>query len=121
MGKFIISRWTNGEYQFNLKANNNQVILASEGYTTLSACLAGIQSVKENSSDDSAFDRMSSSNGKCYFNVKALNGEIIGTSELYESRAGMETGINSVKANASDAEVEYKPGKSRTRDCQPTD
>ncbi|WP_246029478.1 YegP family protein [Pedobacter nototheniae] len=32
MGKFIITKRTNGEYQFNLKASNGQVILTSEGY-----------------------------------------------------------------------------------------
>ncbi len=31
MGKFAIIKRTNGEYQFNLKANNGQTILSSEG------------------------------------------------------------------------------------------
>jgi uncharacterized protein YegP (UPF0339 family) len=34
MGKFEITKRKNGEFQFNLKASNGQVILASEGYTT---------------------------------------------------------------------------------------
>ncbi|RYF21036.1 MAG: DUF1508 domain-containing protein, partial [Flavobacteriales bacterium] len=34
MGKFVITTRKNGEVQFVLKANNGQVILASEGYTT---------------------------------------------------------------------------------------
>nr|WP_308601648.1 DUF1508 domain-containing protein [uncultured Dysgonomonas sp.] len=33
MGKFEISKRKNGEFQFNLKAGNGQVILSSEGYT----------------------------------------------------------------------------------------
>ena len=31
MGKFVISTRKNGEFQFNLKAANGQVILSSEG------------------------------------------------------------------------------------------
>ena len=48
MGKFVISTRKNGEFQFNLKATNGQVILSSEGYTTKAACLNGIESVKKN-------------------------------------------------------------------------
>ena len=39
------------------------------------------------------------------FNLKATNGQVIGTSELYESAAARENGIESVKKNAPDAEV----------------
>jgi len=31
MGKFVISKRKNGEFQFNLLAGNGQVILTSEG------------------------------------------------------------------------------------------
>ena len=39
------------------------------------------------------------------FNLKAGNGQVIGTSELYESEAGRDNGVESVKKNAPDAEV----------------
>ncbi|WPO78421.1 YegP family protein [Flavobacterium sp. KACC 22761] len=106
MGKFVIIKRTNGEFQFNLKAGNGQTILASEGYTTKAACTNGIESVKTNSQDDGRFDRKESSNGKPYFNLKASNGQIIGTSEMYESVASRENGIESVKKNAPDAETD---------------
>lgn len=47
MGKFVITTRKNGEFQFNLKAGNGQTILASEGYTTKTACLNGIESVRK--------------------------------------------------------------------------
>ncbi|WP_420488425.1 YegP family protein [Pedobacter steynii] len=105
MGKFEIKTRKNGEFQFDLKAGNGQVILTSEGYTTKSNCLNGVESVKKNSQDDSKFDRKTSTNGKPYFNLKATNGQIIGTSEMYESEASRDNGIESVKKNAPDAEV----------------
>ena len=106
MGKFVISTRSNGEYQFNLKAGNGQVILTSQGYASKSGCENGIESVRKNAPNDGSYDRKSSSNGKHYFNLMATNGQIIGTSQMYESSSGMETGIESVKSNAPDAEVE---------------
>jgi uncharacterized protein YegP (UPF0339 family) len=103
MGKFVITKRTNGEFQFNLKAGNGQTILASEGYSTKSACMSGIESVKKNSQDDTRFDRKESSNGKHFFNLKATNGQIIGSSEMYESTSARENGIESVQKNAPDA------------------
>lgn len=107
MGKFVISQRFNEDYQFNLKANNGQIILVSEGYNSKESCKRGIEAVKIYSIDDSKFDRRSSRNGKgYYFVLKAQNGEIIGTSEMYQSENGMENGIESVKNNAPFALIE---------------
>lgn len=105
MGKFVIKTGTNGQYYFSLKADNGQKILASEGYTTKAACNNGIDSVKSNAKDDSKYDKKTSTNGKYYFNLKATNGQIIGTSEMYESTSGRDNGIESVKSNAPGASV----------------
>lgn len=106
MGTFVISKRKNGEFQFNLKADNGQVILTSEGYTTKANCNNGIESVKKNSVEDARYERKTSSNGKFYFNLKATNGQVIGTSEMYESENGRENGIESVKKNAPDADIQ---------------
>lgn len=105
MGKFVIKTGTNGQYYFSLKADNGQKILSSEGYTTKVACNNGIDSVKANTKDDSKYDKKTSSNSKYYFNLKATNGQIIGTSEMYETTAGRDNGIESVKTNAPGASV----------------
>lgn len=104
MGKFVIKNTATG-VKFDLKASNGQVILSSEVYTTKAACQNGIDSVKKNAPDDSKYERKESTNGKPMFNLKATNGQIIGTSELYESVAARENGIESVKKNAPEAEV----------------
>lgn len=106
MGKFEITKRKNDETQFNLKAGNGEVILTSEGYTTRASCDNGIESVRTNSQDDSKFDRKTSTNSKAYFNLKAANGQIIGTSQMYESEASRDNGIASVKANAPDATID---------------
>ena len=104
MGKFVIKTTATG-IKFDLKAGNGQVILTSEVYTTKAACQNGIDSVKKNAPDDAKYERKGSTNGKPMFNLKAGNGQIIGTSELYESVAARENGIESVKKNAPDADV----------------
>ena len=96
----------NGKFHFNLKAGNGQVILSSQGYAGKPTCLNGIESVRKNSQDDSKFERKESSSGKPYFNLKATNGQVIGNSEMYESVAACENGIESVKKNAPEATVE---------------
>ena len=106
MGKYVITKRTNGEFQFNLKADNGQTILASEGYSTKAACENGIESVKKNASDDARYDKKTSTNGKYFFNLKATNGQIIGSSEMYESTSGRDNGIESVKKNAPSGTTE---------------
>lgn len=104
MGKFVIKPISSG-FRFNLKADNGQVILTSETYTSRSGCQNGIDSVKANARFDSNYERKNSTNGKYYFNLKAGNGQVIGTSEMYESTSGRDNGIDSVKANAPGALV----------------
>lgn len=105
MGTFLISKRKNDEFQFVLKAGNGQVILASEGYKSKAACDNGIESVRKNSQVDAHFDKLESKNGKSYFNLKASNGQIIGNSEMYESVAACDNGIESVKKNAPVADI----------------
>ena len=105
-GKFVISKRSNGDFQFNLKTGNGQVILASQGYADKAGAKNGIESVRKNCVDDGKFERKTSSNGKPFFNLLAGNGQVIGSSEMYESEASRENGIESVKKNAPDATVD---------------
>ncbi|KAF1694279.1 YegP family protein [Pseudoxanthomonas koreensis] len=104
-GKFVIGKRSNGDFQFNLKAGNGQVILASQGYADKGGCRNGIDSVQRNAADDARYERKVSSNGKWFFNLVAGNGQVVGTSEMYESESGRDNGIESVKANAPGATI----------------
>ena len=105
MGKFVIKKTVKGEWMFNLKAVNGQIILTSEGYTTKAACDNGIESVRKNSPEDGRYERKTAKDGSPYFNLKASNGQVIGKSEMYNSTASMENGIKSVKENGPGALV----------------
>lgn len=106
MGKFVITKRKDDEFQFNLKAGNGENILTSEGYTAKAGCTNGIESVRKNAPLDERYERKNSTNDKFYFNLKASNGQIIGTSQMYASESGRDNGIESVKKNAPDATVE---------------
>ena len=105
MGKFVVTVRKNGEFQFNLKATNGQVILTSEGYTTKAACLNGIESVRKNAPVEDRFEVKVAKNGKPFFNLKATNGQVIGSSQMYASERTMKQGIASVMRNAPDSPV----------------
>jgi len=108
MGKFVITKRKNGEFQFNLLATNGQTILASEGYASKPSCINGVRSVMKNAGDAKRFEAKVARNGKFHFNLKASNGQVIGSSEMYESQASCENGIVSVKKNAPVATIEDK-------------
>ncbi len=50
-GKFELYTDKSGEYRFRLKAGNGEVIAISEGYSSKSAALNGIDSVRRNAAD----------------------------------------------------------------------
>lgn len=104
-GTFEVYQDKAGEYRFRLKASNGQNILASEGYKSKASCMNGVESVKTNAPDDSRYERKDSNSGKPMFNLKAANHQVIGTSQLYESVASRDNGIESVKKHAPEAKV----------------
>jgi hypothetical protein len=99
IGSFVASKAKNGEDYFNLKSVEGHTLLRSEMYTTKAACYNGIESVRSNCQMDKRYERKVSSNNKHFFNLKASNGQVIGTSDMFESAEEMENIIASVKMN----------------------
>ncbi len=65
----------------------------------------GIESVKKNCQVEARFDKKVASNGKPFFNLKASNGQIIGSSQMYANEKNMLNGVASVVKNAPEAPV----------------
>ena len=104
-GWFELSQSSTGQYHFNLKAGNGEIILRSEQYQGKASAENGIASVQANCSSDERYEKKTSSNGKLFFNLKASNHQIIGTSEMYESEQARENGISSTKTNGASTTV----------------
>jgi len=122
MGKFVIKTVSSG-IKFDLKAGNNEVIATSEVYSGKAACMKGIESVRKNASvagledltaEDGArsthpkFEVYQDKAGEFRFRLTARNGEIIAISEGYKAKSSCLNGIESVRKNAPDAEVQEK-------------
>ena len=120
MGKFVITTTKNGEFTFNLKATNGQVILtASESYSSEDGVKGGIESVQKNAlahvEDQTVenfetlthpkFEVYQDKAGEFRFRLKAKNGQNIGKSEGYKTKASCLNGIESVGKNAPEAEI----------------
>lgn len=84
-------------YHWVLKAPNHEVILKSENYVSKHSALNGIESTQKSCPLDKNYDRLEANDGSPYFNLNAVNGEIIGTSEMYSSELMRDHGIEAVK------------------------
>ncbi|PPC80421.1 MAG: hypothetical protein CTY38_11080 [Methylotenera sp.] len=104
-GKFELKTAKSGQFHFNLLASNGQIILQSEMYETKASALNGIYSIQKNAADDARYERLVSKTDKPYFVLKAANHQVIGQSQLYESVASRDNGIESVKKNAPEATI----------------
>lgn len=105
MGNFVIKKTEDGEHYFNLKVDNSQIILTSQMYSSKSDCFNGIESLRNNCSDYGRYERKKSVDKKHYFVLKTSDGTIIGNSEMYETNAGMDNGIEEVKNNGRSTKV----------------
>jgi uncharacterized protein YegP (UPF0339 family) len=105
-----------GRHYFNLMAANGENVLRSQSYTTLASAENGARSVLTNGADKRNFDVREAKNGDYYFNLKAANGEVIGSSELYASKSNAERGarvVRSLVRLVNEAETTAAPRRER--------
>lgn len=102
-GKFELFTDKAGEFRFRLKAGNGEIILSSEGYKKRDSAVNGIESVKKNAPEDARYEKKTGASGTFSFNLKASNGQVIGTSQSYKTESGRDNGVESVKKNAPTA------------------
>ena len=106
MGKFEVKTAKDGQNYFNFKAESGSVILKSEMYTAMKSCENGLASVKKNAPLEDRYEAKQSESGKFYFNLKAGNHQVIGTSVMFASEDDCKAAIETLKAEAAEAEVE---------------
>ena len=100
-GWYELSKSSDGQFHFVLKAGNAEIILTSERYTAKNSAENGIASVQANCGIDGRYELKTSSSGKAFFNLKAANSQIIGTSQMYASAQSRDNGIESIKTNGT--------------------
>ena len=103
-----ILRKTQAQEPFSFVFLNSQgkTLLKSENYKAKDSALNGITSVKKNCPNDTRYDLKESKNGKFFFNIKAANGQIIGTSPLFSTQSERDTAIGQLKGEGAKATLE---------------
>ena len=104
-GTFELKDASAGQFMFNLKGGNGEIIFTSENYVAKAGATNGIAAVRTNAPNDAQYVRKFSSDKQHYFVLKGANREPLGRSEMYTSTSAMDRGIASVKANAPTAVV----------------
>lgn len=104
-GWFEMTKNDKGQYSFVLKAANSQVILRSQQYESKASAQGGVVSVQTNSPLHERYELATAVDGRFYFNLKAANNQVIGTSQMYASEGARTSGIESVKTNGPNADV----------------
>ena len=121
MGKFVLKRTAAG-FHFVLEADNGEIILVSELYTTKCACQNGIESVRANAMAAKVEDQTSEpftplmhpkyeifidKAGEYRFRLKAKNGEPIGVSEGYTQKSSCKERVECIRRLGPWAQVEF--------------
>lgn len=83
-------------FRFNLHAKNGEVVLSSESYTTKAAAWNGAFAVQAAAANPASFAIKTSTDNRFYFTLTADNGQIVGVSQMYTSKAAAQAGITSV-------------------------
>lgn len=116
MRKYSLRKVQSG-VKFDLHADNGEVILSSEVYTSRAACCKGIESIRRNAplagveEGEAArlthpkFQIFRDRAGEYRFRLTARNGKIIAVSEGYLTHGGCRNGVQSVKNCAPDAQI----------------
>jgi hypothetical protein len=104
--KFQLYQTKAGKFRFRLHAVNGQTILTSQSYATRASAKNGIASVQKNAASEGQFVKDVGKNGQFYFNLTAANKQVIGTSEMYTTKAACTNGVKAVMRDAPKAGTE---------------
>ena len=105
MATFELKRNELRQFYFGLMSEDQKTILRSEQYTSKASAQHGIESVRKNADVNERYELKENISGKFYFNLKAVNGLIIGSSSMYASAQLRDDAVAELKKNAKMAGV----------------
>ncbi|MBU2996126.1 DUF1508 domain-containing protein [Cellulophaga baltica] len=86
------------EYSFKLENEKGITLLKSVSFTNKHELNSVVSNLQTLINTPSKFERKTNNQGDFLFNLKNEQGKIIGTSNNYNSEAGMENGIKNLKS-----------------------
>ncbi len=92
--RFQIFRGLDGQYYFHVRADNGEIVLQSQGYTSRSGATSGTAAVQRYGADAARYELRESTDGQYYFVLRATNNQVIGLGETYASKSNAQRGVN---------------------------
>jgi hypothetical protein len=105
MGVFIVKREDDGHYSVSLKVKGGHIMLNSLKHLSKSSCKEGIEIIRANAPDNLKYEYKKTFDGKFYFRLKSVHGEVLGNSKIYETAEHRNVGIETVRRIAPMASV----------------
>jgi uncharacterized protein YegP (UPF0339 family) len=105
MGVFIVKREEDGHYSVSLKAKGGLVMLNSLKHLSKTSCKEGIEIIRANAPDNLKYEYKKTFDGKFYFRLRSVHGEVLGNSKIYETAEHRNVGIETVRRIAPLASV----------------
>ena len=113
-GKYIVEKF-NGEFSWSLRANNGQILVQVEGYTTKNSILNSIETFKKNASNGT-FKIVKDKNDNYHFRLYSAAGRVAAIGETYGSKQLAESAAISVASYFKNSEViEAKPEEKESK------
>ncbi|MEN8132007.1 MAG: YegP family protein [Pseudomonadota bacterium] len=93
-------------FSFAFVDDKGKTLLKSENYKAKKSARNGVASVQNNCQNDKRYELKESKNGRFFFNLKAANGQIVGTSTMFASTSERNEAITLIKNQAVEVQVE---------------
>ncbi|MBQ7642799.1 MAG: YegP family protein [Clostridia bacterium] len=97
IGKWLVKEKGEGEFIAFLYANNGEMLLSSEIYTSADGAKKGVATIRKNASGDGSFQVYCDKNSRYYFKLKTSNNRFLCVGETYPSKTSCLGAIESVK------------------------
>lgn len=105
---YELTATSNGQFRFALRTADGDTLLNSETYVQKASAQNGIESVQANAANDARYERLTASDGRAYFNLKAGNGQVIGTSPMFATDAARDAAIAATMTEGASTRVDDK-------------
>ncbi len=93
-------------FSFAFVNDDGSTLLRSENYAVKNSAVKGIESVKKNCTEQSRYELKTAKNGKFFFNIKASNGQVVGTSVMFATEEARSAAITQMQNDAPNAAQE---------------
>jgi uncharacterized protein len=95
--RVAVEAGASGQFHFNIHGADGSVLLMSEHYSSEALAWNGAFAVQDAAAVDGAFRFKTAADGRAYFTINALNGQIVAVSKMFDTQGAAEQGAADAK------------------------